>query len=172
MPYPEKRGLLVSQTGKNVLISLESRHAECVTSGKKKVELRTRRMNLSKGDRVWIYKKQPEGGIVCAATVKAVDEGSPKALWGQYRAVCGITKEEFFAYFAAVKIGYAISLYKIERLPKPVSLKRMRTKDQNFHPPQFSKYLIDKTPLLTFLEASLRARYTGDSQRQANSDTA
>ncbi len=146
------------QPKKNVLISLERRHADGIISGKKKVELRNRRMNLSKGDRIWVYSKKPEACVVMVATVKAVAEDNPEVLWDEYRKVCGITKEEFFTYFGGVEIGYAISLSKIERLPSPPSLEEIRRKDSNFHPPQFSKYLLDGVPLLSFLEDSLAGK--------------
>ena len=124
-------------------------------NGKKKVELRNRRMNLSKGDRIWIYSKKPHGCVAIKVAVKAITEDSPKSLWDQYRDVCGITKKEFFTYFDGVKIGYAISLNKMKLLPSPIPLEKMRKKEANFHPPQFSKYLINGTPLLLLLEKCL-----------------
>ena len=151
----QRRGHFVNYPSKNVLISLEGRHADGIISGTKKVELRNRRMNLSKGDCVWIYRKQPNGRVVMRATVKAVDEGNPQLLWGRYRKVCGISKKEFFAYFGGVKIGCAISLYKIKTLSSSVPLETIRKKETTFHPPQFSKYLPNGTPLLTFLEDCL-----------------
>ncbi len=145
----------MSLTKKNVLISVEGRHADGIINRNKKVELRNRKMNLSKGDRIWIYSKQPQGRVVMVADVKAIVEGRPKLLWDQYQKVCGITRKEFFSYFGDVEIGYAISLCKIKPLLDPVPLEKIRREDENFHPPQFSKYLMDGTPLLAFLENCL-----------------
>ena len=147
----------MSQPRKNVLISLEKRYADSIMNGEKKVELRNRRMNLSIGDSIWIYSKKPHGCVAMKVTVKDIAEDSPKSLWNQYWDVCGINEEEFFTYFNGVKIGYAISLGKMKRLTYPISLEDIRKKETNFHPPQFSKYLIDGTPLLSFLEECLGA---------------
>ncbi len=145
----------MNQSRKNVLISLESRYATGIISGEKKVELRNRRMNLSKDDIIWVYSKQPHGRVVMTAVVREINKGSPKLLWNQCREICGMTKKEFFTYFGDVEIGYAIYLCNIKPLPDPVSLEKIREKDKNFHPPQFSKYLMDRTPLLEFLESCL-----------------
>lgn len=141
----------MSAPSKNVLISLERRHAENILNGKKKVELRNRRMNLSPGDKIWVYSKLPDGRVLMRATVKSIHVDNPQALWGDFQAKCGISKTEFFTYFDEIEIGYAISLYKIKRLPNPPTLDAIRHKYQTFHPPQFSKYL-DGMPLLSFLE--------------------
>ena len=144
----------MTQVRKNILISLEKKYADDIISGNKTVELRNRRMNLSKGDKIWVYSKQPQGSVVMVTTVKAIDKGSPESLWHQYQKICGITEREFFAYFSGVKIGHAISLYEIEPFRYPVPLEKIRKKDKKFHPPQFSKYL-DGVPLLSFLENCL-----------------
>ncbi len=144
----------MSQSRKNILISLERRYVDDIISGKKKVELRNRRMNLSKGDKIWVYSKQPHACVVIRATVKAAIGGSPKLLWRDFQDVCGVSKEEFFAYFSDVEIGYAISLFEVRRLLSPPTLEVMRGTDKKFHPPQFSKRL-DGAPLLSFLENHL-----------------
>lgn len=144
----------MNRSQKNILISLEERHVKCILKKEKKVELRNRRMNLSAGDRIWVYSKRPHGCIVMTAIVKTVDKDSPKSLWRKHQQVCGITKQEFFAYFCDVEVGYAISLYKIKTFTAPVSLEKIRKKYKGFHPPQFSKYL-DGVPLLSFLEKCL-----------------
>ena len=110
----------MSNPAKNVLISLEKRHAENIISGKKKVELRNRRMNISKGDSIWVYSKLPEGCVVMKAIVKSITSDNPKSLWKDFQTVCGISKEEFFAYFNDVETGYAISLYKVKGYQFPL----------------------------------------------------
>lgn len=142
------------QPAKNILISIERRHVDKIISGAKKVELRNRRMNLSKGDSVWVYSKKPHGCVAMKATVKEVTEGSPESLWRKFKNVCGISKEEFFAYYDGVKVGYAISLFKVRQLLAPPTLETIRSQYKKFHPPQFSKYL-DGVPLLSFLESYL-----------------
>lgn len=144
----------MSKVGKNILISLEGRHVDSIISGEKKVELRSRYMNLSKGDNVWIYSKKPHGRVVMKATVKTIVKDSPRSLWKYFREVCGLNEEEFFTYFSGVEIGYAISMFDIKPLPSPPTLETIRSKDKKFHPPQFSKYL-DGAPLLSFFEDCL-----------------
>ena len=138
-------------TQKNILISIEERHVKNIVGGRKKVELRRRRMNLSPGDTLWIYSKAPGRQLVAKIKVKKVEGDSPSALWERHKKHCGITREAFRAYFKGVKIGFAILLGKLTRLVKPVSLDQLREKEEGFHPPQFGKYLTRDGNLLPFL---------------------
>ncbi len=141
----------MTANSKNVLISIEGRHAEKIVSGEKTVELRRRRMNLSPGDTLWIYRKMPCRRIVATVTVKGLDEGSSSALWDRHKGACGISRREFREYFYGAKVGFAILLGEVTVLSEPVTLDALREREKGFHPPQFGKYLAAGGTLLPFL---------------------
>lgn len=132
----------------NILISLEARYAEGILSGAKRVELRRRHMNVAQGTIVWLYVKQPVASVVGCATVRSIHKSAPSVLWKRFGAVAGISKTEFFDYFAGVRCGLALSLDRGMRLPDPISLKQLRTVTSTFHPPQFFVRLDARSPVL------------------------
>lgn len=124
-----------------ILISLEPRHARNILLGLKKVELRRRPPRVPPGTVVWIYSKLPEGSIVGRATIKEIHEGPPKKLWIRFGNEAGVSRAEFFEYFASREIGAAIELSETKRFKDPVSLEQLRKVDALFQPPQFFKHL-------------------------------
>lgn len=141
---------------KNALVSIEERHVDKIVAGEKKVELRRRRLNLSRDDFLWIYSKTPKCELVAVARVKKLDEDSPTALLKRYKGQFGISQSEFRAYFNGAKVGFAIVLGKVTVLPTPVPLDKLREKEKGFHPPQFGKYLATDGDLLPFLQRRAR----------------
>lgn len=131
----------------HILISLESRHAENIFAGHKRVELRRRTMNVSPGAMLWIYVKLPIGSIIGHARIGKVHASSPNALWRRYGPVSGLTKHEFFSYFGEAKQGVALVLEQSKRLRSSLSLKALRQVDQGFQPPQFFARLTSEHPL-------------------------
>lgn len=142
---------------KNALVSLDGRHVDSILSGEKKVELRRRRLHLSPGDTLWIYRKMPCRILVAKVSVKKLEEGSPTSLWRRHKGHCGISRREFYAYFSGVKTGCAIVLGDLVPLPSPISLDQLREKEKGFHPPQFGKYLTESGGLLPFLRQCIAA---------------
>jgi len=136
----------VSKSG-HILISLESRHAENIFAGSKRVELRRRTMNVSPGDTLWIYVKLPVGSIVGHAKIGKVHASSPTALWRRYGSVSGLSKQEFFAYFGEIEQGVALVLEHSTRLRSSLSLDVLRQLDEGFQPPQFFARLTSEHPL-------------------------
>ena len=131
----------------HILISLESRHAENILSGRKRVELRRRYMRVSPGANVWMYVKLPVGSIIGKVKVKSVDSTTPSQLWSRYGAVSGLSRQEFFDYFEGTDYGVALVLDEEVRLKKPFSLKALREFDEDFQPPQFFARLPPGHPL-------------------------
>ena len=131
----------------HILISLESRHAENIFAGHKRVELRRRTMNISPGATLWIYVKLPVGSIIGHARIDKVHESSPNALWRRYGSVSGLSKHEFFSYFGGVEHGVALVLEQSKRLRSSLSLKALRQVDEGFQPPQFFARLTSEHPL-------------------------
>lgn len=133
----------------HILISLEARHADNIFSGRKSVELRRRPMNVVPGTTLWIYVKLPVGSIVGSAKIRQVRCSSPSALWRRYSKVSGLSKSEFFAYFQDSEQGFALELEGSARLETSLSLKKLRTVDEGFQPPQFFARLNAEHPLHT-----------------------
>ena len=131
----------------HILISLESRHAENIFLGHKRVELRRRTMNVSPGATVWIYVKLPVGSIVGHARIGKVHASSPCALWRCYGPVSGLSKQEFFEYFGGSEQGVALVLERSTRLRSSLSLETLRQVSERFQPPQFFARLTSEHPL-------------------------
>lgn len=138
----------------HILISLESRHAENIFAGRKRVELRRRNMNISPGATLWIYVKVPVGSIIGHAKIEKVHASSPAALWKRYGAVSGLSRDEFFDYFGGVSQGVALVLETSTRLSSSLSLAALRKMDKKFQPPQFFARLTSEHPLHKTVTAS------------------
>lgn len=140
------KGSAVS-SNEHILISLESRHAENIFAGHKRVELRRRTMNVSPGATLWIYVKLPVGSIVGHARIGKVHASSPNALWRRYGSVSGLSRQEFFEYFVGTEQGVALVLEQSTRLRSSLSLETLRQVDESFQPPQFFARLTSEHPL-------------------------
>ena len=131
----------------HILISLEPRHAENILEGRKRVELRRRTMNVTIGSTVWMYAKLPVGSIIGRAIVAATHVLAPATLWRRFGAVSGISRSEFFEYFAGREQGIALELSDCRRLSHAFDLEALRRFHQCFQPPQFFTRLRRDTPL-------------------------
>jgi predicted transcriptional regulator len=131
----------------HILISLEPRHAENILEGRKRVELRRRMMNVTIGSTVWMYAKVPVGSIIGRAIVAAIHVLAPATLWRRFGAVSGISRSEFFEYFADREQGIALELSDCRRLSRAFDLEALRRFHQGFQPPQFFTRLRRDTPL-------------------------
>lgn len=137
----------------HILISLASRHADKIFSGQKQVELRRRPMCVGPGATVWIYVKLPVGSIVGRARIEAVHASSPASLWRRFGSMSGLSKQEFFAYFAGVKKGFALVLEGAQRLRQSLSLEALRKAAKRFQPPQFFIRLTADHPVFGVVRA-------------------
>lgn len=133
---------------KNILISLEKKHADNIFSGSKHVELRRRKISIGKDTVVWIYVKKPVGEVVGYAHVVDCYSYAPTTLWKKFSKVSGLDRHEFFKYFEDVSVGFAIALTKVVKLDSPVSLERVREVKPSFQPPQFFMRIVEGEPIL------------------------
>lgn len=131
----------------HILISLEPRHAENILEGRKRVELRRRTMNVTIGSTVWMYAKVPVGSIIGRAIVAAIHVLAPATLWQRFGAVSGISRSEFFEYFADRDQGTALELSDCRRLTHAFDLEALRRFHHGFQPPQFFIRVRHNTPL-------------------------
>jgi predicted transcriptional regulator len=133
----------------HILISLEPRHAENILQGRKRVELRRRTMNVAIGSTVWMYAKLPVGSIIGRAIVTAIHVLAPETLWRRFGTVSGLSRMEFFEYFADRDRGIALELSDCRRLIHAFDLETLRRFHHGFQPPQFFTRLRKNTPLRT-----------------------
>jgi len=133
----------------NILISLEPKHAQNILNGSKLVELRRRTMHVTPGTTMWMYVKLPIGSIIGKVRIKDAKHGTPKALWKDFGAVSGISKNEFFSYFNGVNFGVALILSDATRLEREIALDELREQNNRFHPPQFFTRLQAGHPILS-----------------------
>lgn len=120
-----------------ILISLESCHAENILQGTKIIELRRRRINAAVPAKVWFYVKQPIGAITGFAIVDNVISSPPKALWHDFGQTSGVNELEFFEYFQNCECGHGLLLSSPTKLRRPIGLSILRQHQMNFSPPQF-----------------------------------
>jgi predicted transcriptional regulator len=139
----------------NILISVEARHAKNILEGRKTVELRRRRIPLSRGARVWIYSKVPRGQVEALGIVKKAVERRPDQIWREYGRASGLSMEEFYRYFDEVEVGHVIVFQEVRRLRPILRLNDLRQRVKGFHPPQFFKRLAADGPELSFFRSAL-----------------
>jgi predicted transcriptional regulator len=143
----------MAEAAKDILISLESEHAEKIFGGQKLVEFRRRNMRVPPGATVWIYVKLPVGSIVGRVKVEAVHSCSPATLWRRFGGVSGLSRQEFFDYFTGVARGFALVLHGAKRFRSSLTLESTRHVVRHFQPPQFFHWLSADHPLLPLMTA-------------------
>ena len=128
-------------SGNALLLSIQSKYAEMIFSGEKRVELRSIRPRLEKGDVVFVYVPSPKKTLIGAFEVENVVEGMPQYLWEDVKKDAGLTLEEFRNYYAERPLGFAIFLSKTWSFSRPVNLESLRQVWPEFQPPQVYRYL-------------------------------
>jgi predicted transcriptional regulator len=150
----------------HILISLESRHADRIYAGTKRVELRRRPINVLPGTRVWIYEKVPVGSITGSARVKAVHIAAPTKLWQEFGNVSGLSRSEFFDYFSNVTNACALVLQSATPVKRPMPLSTLRELAHGFQPPQFFLRLDRTHPLCLAMAASSKTSKARTTKKQ------
>lgn len=154
----------------SILISLESRHADGIYAGTKRVELRRRPMNVSPGTKVWIYEKVPVGSITGCVTVEAVHIGTPNTLWKKFGAISGLCRSEFFDYFSNVTNACALLLQAAVPMQLPMPLSVLRKLDRGFQPPQFFMRLHQEHPVRLAVMESRQVSGRGKKEHRSLPD--
>ena len=119
------------------LISIKPEHVKNIIQGHKTVELRTRRLNLPIGSKLWIYTTLPTGCIEAVTEIKFIVTSSPDKIWEDFNAEMCITKELFDKYTEGKNAVSAIGLANVKQTDKSLCLKALRAIDKKFMPPQF-----------------------------------
>jgi predicted transcriptional regulator len=122
--------------GAVALISIHPRFANAILDGTKQVEFRKvgfKRLITH----ALLYATAPIQQIVGYVEVADVEERSPAALWRRYRAVAGIEREAFFAYYQGKATGVALKVQRPQRLLRPLALNELH---RGATPPQSFLY--------------------------------
>ena len=131
----------------DAIISIKPRHVENILSGAKTVELRTRRINLPTGSRLWIYSTLPVGKVKLSTDIEFIDMLPPKEMWDKHGKNICISKKEFDDYTKDRDRVSAIGLSNVRPLDRDICLGTMREYKKNFQPPQFFSRLYPESAL-------------------------
>lgn len=135
--------------------------------GQKTIELRRRTVRVPSGTRVWIYSKAPHAVVEVLAVVDRVVCAPPKQLWNDYQEQLGISRAEFESYFSDARLGCALVLRNIERLPSSIGLAEIRHRSSSFQPPQFFIRFRSNDPALKFLRMKCKLPAFGRSEAKS-----
>lgn len=132
----------------DALISIKPQFVDKMINMEKTVEIRSRKVQLEKQSKLWVYTTLPEASLQIFTHVKTVDIDDPKTIWNRYRASIGVPRDIFYQYVNGSKSVSAIVTERIFRLPFDIPLSKIRSMVPNFHPPQFLKIMQENDPLL------------------------
>jgi predicted transcriptional regulator len=141
---------------KHAFISIRPKHVENIVSGKKTVEIRTVNLNLEPEQTIWIYATLPVANLVAVAQVRAIHRLAPAKIWHQFKNSVAITKPEFDAYVGGRDNITAIQLTGVCTLDKPMSLEKLRSKQERFQPPQVIRYFEEGEPIFKALSVAYK----------------
>lgn len=137
-----------------LLLSIQSKYAEKIFNGKKRVELRRVRPRLEKGDYVFVYVPSPQKALVGTFEVEKVIEGIPQYLWEDVKKDAGMTLEEFQNYYFERSLGFGIFLSKTWSFSRQVNLDSLKQVWPEFQPPQGYRYLTPSEANLIWSQAN------------------
>lgn len=119
-----------------IVISIKPSYARLIAEGSKRVEFRRRFPRRFQSGQAIFYLTSPVCAIALLARITAVRRASPAALWKEFGAVGGASRDEFDEYFRGVGSGVALLLDQIRSLPAPIALNDLRLRAIGFKPPQ------------------------------------
>jgi predicted transcriptional regulator len=126
---------------KNIIISIHPKYVDKIDSGEKLYEVRTRKLNIEEGTRVWIYRTLPDAQFSSTAIVQSIILINPKKAWKDYSDHLCIDKNDFHNYVGNRSEICLLKLTDVVTLKKPIRLNELRKKLSSFFPPQFFKRL-------------------------------
>jgi predicted transcriptional regulator len=143
------------------LISIQPQHVSRILEGSKTVELRSRRLNLQPGTRLWIYSTRPSSRVEAVAEIESLHSGKPAEIWTEFSEQIGGSEASFQSYFAGRNEAFALKLTMVRRLEPAPDLTTLRKITPTFQPPQFFKRLGEEEPILGLLKHVLEYQLQG-----------
>ncbi|OGR26581.1 MAG: hypothetical protein A2139_06450 [Desulfobacca sp. RBG_16_60_12] len=101
-----------------LLLSIKPHYADRILAGTKRYEFR-RRIFAQNVRRAVIYASSPVSSLVGEFAIHDVIGLPLDDLWSHTRTYAGVTEEDFYAYFAGLRSGFAIVIRDPRRYHKP-----------------------------------------------------
>lgn len=136
---------------RDVLISIQPDYVSKILNGKKTIELRKKPFPSNGGVRIWIYSTSPASAIEATAFVTTVDVDTPENIWKKHKNRCGISKDDFDAYFTGSTEAYALHISGAKKLGKKMKLGDIKKLSDGFTPPQYYRYIEHESDLFDAL---------------------
>lgn len=121
------------------LLSIKPEYSERIFAGKKKFELRKKRLGIQRGDIVVVYTSSPTQALTGAFVALGEVELPVATLWNRHRNRLGISRSGYDQYFEGAEKAVAIPIGRTVRIPA-FSLPDLRRLRPGFTPPQSFMY--------------------------------
>ena len=131
----------MAEPRRTLLLSVREKFAQRIFSGQKRVELRRVCPRVNKGDLLLVYVPSPIKALVGACTITGLMHDDPFSLWKKVKNFAGVSRDEFFRYYADSQNAYGILIGKTEKLDSEIGLQMLRENFKDFYPPQSYQYL-------------------------------
>ena len=135
----------------NIILSIHPQYAKLIENGSKIYEVRTRKANITKGTRIWIYKTLPVATISSYAELDDILVLAPEIAWKKYAKDMCISQKAFNQYIKDKKEIYLLRIKNVNKTKKHITLDELRKKIPPFYPPQFFKKLDENSDILKAL---------------------
>ena len=139
----------------DAMISVKPKYVKKMLIGEKNAELRTRKINLPLGSRIWVYSTLPVGAVEVFAILSKVVTGTPVEIWKKFSGNIAISKNEFDNYCKGYEQVSVVLFSTVETLKKKNSLDALRKIKKGFQPPQFFMKLTNNDPVKKFLTSQI-----------------
>lgn len=128
---------------RDVFVSIRPIYASKILGGQKTVELRRKFPEIGgTGAMVLIYSSSPVSAVVGVARIRHVLKLPVAEIWKEHGVAACISKNEFDAYFADLKHGFAILLEGVKSLRTQLKAVDLEQKF-GIVPPQSYRYLTE-----------------------------
>ena len=124
-----------------VLLSVRPPHVDRLLDGTKTIELRRRTWQVPPGSAILLYASGNRRALVGSLVVRAIETGTPDAIWHRHGLDAGLSRPEFDNYFVGADRAVAISVGSARRLETPLDLEELRRRRPTFTAPQTFRYI-------------------------------
>lgn len=138
---------------RSVLMSIKPRFALRILQGEKRIEFRRSSPRFGPGSTVFVYISSPVQEVSALFTIDEIVSGPVELIWRRYRRVSGLSKREFFEYYAGSRTAYGIRIAQIFPFSTPLSLEQLKEMLPEFVPPQNYRYINPWDPPWQLLRA-------------------
>jgi predicted transcriptional regulator len=131
----------ISKLSRDILFSVHPKYAAKILDGQKTVELRRKfPEGGTRGALAFIYSSSPVSAVVGYTRIKYVVKLPIRQIWKLYGGAACISKNDFNAYFAGLRFGFAILFDGVKTLERQIKASDLRTQF-GIVPPQSYRYV-------------------------------